>query len=75
MAKAVISETMLRVRPKGSVKVETATMARATGAATQFSLLSTAAPLVEPQGPDGESGQLLQGRRARRRINPAGRVA
>ena len=40
-AKAVISETMLRVRPNGWVNVETPTTARATDAAAQFSLPST----------------------------------
>lgn len=40
-AKAVISETMLRVRPNGWVNVETPTTARATDATAQFSLPST----------------------------------
>jgi hypothetical protein len=55
MAKAVISETMLRVRPNGWVNVDTPTTARATDAAAQFSL-----PSIRPVSLTGTARYLVR---------------
>lgn len=71
--KAVTSETMLRVLPNGWVNVETPTTARATDAASQFSLCSTR-PVSLTAAPFHLVSSTLSGRE-RWRINPAGGVA